>query len=140
MPPMTFEKIAPQLAPRCDVCFGPTPCSQHMVTPAPAPTIEHPAARAARMIKELHEENIALIDSGHVFLRNGVDVGEQIKVASLEQITLCNHVIERAATMDPKFFDMSHMILIELQDTLAAKQAEASEDTPLPEVGNFDHE
>jgi hypothetical protein len=97
----------------------------------PAPAVEHPAYRAAKMIKELHEENIKRIDEGTVFLKDGVDCSAEIRAASAEQIDLCIAIMERAAHMDPKLWEPASLLLKDAEDTIAEQS--------LPEIGNYDH-
>lgn len=114
---MTFEKIEPKAE------------------------VEHPAYRAARMIKELHQENIKKMDEGFVFLRDGVDINDEMRQASQEQIEQCDEIMEKSKNMDPKFWEPATLILGELTDTV--KQAEAEERTlaaSIPEIGNYDHD
>jgi hypothetical protein len=107
---------------------------------APSPiSIEHPAYRAARMIKELHEENIAKIAGGHVFLRDGVDVSEEVRRASAAQIELCDQIMKRAENMDPKHWAPAALILDEVQATLGGEKANDALDCSLPEIGNYGH-
>lgn len=115
---MTFEKIAPP--------------------PADAP--EHPARRAARMIRDLHIENIALIDSGHVFKKDGVDVNTEMRQACVEQIAICDKIIERSEHMDAKHYEPAALMLAEVESTIAdaVNKGEVLASI-LPEVGNYDH-
>lgn len=106
---------------------------------APGSKTEHPAYRAARMIKELHEENIAKIDGGFVFMRDGVDVSEQIKSESTAQIELCNQIMKRAENMDPKYWEPAALILGELQSTMGKPRDISEADSSIPEIGNYDH-
>lgn len=101
---------------------------------------EHPAFRAARMIKELHEENIAKIDGGFVFVREGVDVSAEIRAESAKQITLCEQIMSRAETMDPKHWQPAAMILSDLQEAIAdARKVPSELDASIPEIGNYEH-
>ena len=98
---------------------------------------EHPAARAARTIKELHQETIALVDSGTVFTKDGADVNSEVKDACLKQIDVCNQIIERAQHMPVSLAGVVHMILKDLED-LKEKRMKVVPDE-LPEIGNYDH-
>lgn len=103
--------------------------------------IEHPARRAARMIRELHEQNLKLIAEGQVFLKDGVDVTQDIASASAQQIELCNAIMARAEHMDPALHKPSGAILEQLQTIV--DEANAKGETLaciMPEIGNFDHE
>lgn len=112
---MSFEKIAP-----------------------PAPKEEHPAYRAARMIKELHEENIRVIDGGQLFMQNGVDVTDEMRKQSAAQIVLCDQIMNRAAGMDPKHWEPAAVILNELKNEVEKPNAEL--DCSIPEIGNYGHD
>ncbi len=101
---------------------------------------EHPAYRAARMIKELHEENIAKIDGGFVFIRDGVDVSAQMRQESSVQIELCRQIMARAESMDPKHWAPAALILDEVQSTIGeARKVPDELDASLPEIGNYGH-
>lgn len=116
MTEMTFEKIEP-------------------------PAVEHPAYRAARMIRELHVENIEKIDSGFVFERDGVSVNDEMRKSCMEQIALCDSIMHRADGMDPKLWEPSALILIEAEKMVA--EAVSNGDvlaSILPEIGNYDHD
>jgi hypothetical protein len=105
------------------------------------PKPEHPAYRAARMIRELHAENIAKIDGGFVFLKDGVDVSAEMRKSCEEQIAMCDIIMARANKLDPKLWEPSAVLLGEIEVRVA--EANASGDTLasiLPEVGNYDHE
>lgn len=107
--------------------------------PAPAP--EHPAARAARMIKDLHLANIKMMDEGHVFLRDGVDVNEEMRKSCHEQIAHCDRLIERARHMDPALYKPAALILEDLQATVAeASEEDKTLASILPEIGNYGHD
>ena len=100
---------------------------------------EHPAYRAAKMIKELHEENIAKIDGGHVFMRDGVDVSADIKRESAAQIHLCQQIMDRAEHMDPKHRPAAGLILEEFERIAAEAQKNENGLATIPEIGNYDH-
>ena len=129
---MSIEKIDP-----------PTPVSEE---------IEHPTVRAARAIKELHLEHIAKMDAGFEFKKSGrevapgifeaVNCNDEMRTACLEQIELCDKIMETAAQL-PK--DMLRPVEFLLHDArehidraLAAATATSTEE-PLPEIGNYDH-
>lgn len=118
---------------RCDKCFGPLPCPQH----------EHPAARAARMIKELHQATIDLIDGGRVFKKDGVDVNYQVRDACLKQMDVCDGIIARADQMPVSLSGDAFLILKDLEDVVERKQVMAvvpeTSDVALPEIGNYEH-
>lgn len=100
---------------------------------------EHPAHRAARMIKELFEENISLMESGHVFLRDGVNVNEQIERESREQIAQCEAIMKRSENMDPKLWEPAALICAELESTIGDRKAPDELDASMPEIGNYGH-
>lgn len=105
---------------------------------------EHPAARAARMIKELHQATIDLIDGGHVFKKDGVDVNYQVRDACLKQMDVCDGIIARADQMPVSLSGDAFLILKDLEDVVERKQVmavvpETSNDA-LPEIGNYDHQ
>jgi hypothetical protein len=115
----------------------------HMTFEKIADEYKHPAARAAAMVKELHRQNIELIDQGRKFVKKneaGVDedVSEQMKAASEEQMIVCDDIIRRADRMPPELAGQAHFVLQDLQEVLAAK-AKAEDENALPEVGNYDH-
>jgi hypothetical protein len=114
---MTFEKIAE--------------------TPLPSP--EHPAYRAAKMIKELHEENIAKIDGGFVFLKDGVDCSAEMREECVKQIAMCQQIMERSKDMDPKHWEPAALICAELESTIGEQRATSEVDASIPEIGNYDH-
>lgn len=125
---MSFEKIETYTGPKhqapqdcrsakgvtCDICFAPMPV-------VAAPPDEPAAVRAARMIKELHLEQIAMMDAGFVFKKAGreispdvyeaIDCNDEIRAACLEQIKRCDALMNAAV-----------------------------QEQPLPEIGNYDHE
>lgn len=119
---------------------------------------EHPAARAGRIIKELHEDNVKLIDDGFVFTRDGVDVSQEMRAKSLEQIKFCDDLIHRAPSMDPGMSELASALaedavgehtrlkaeLIEAKAKVdaATERVAALEDKAmpeLPEVGDYEH-
>lgn len=107
---------------------------------APAePAPEHPAERAARMIKDLHLQNIKMMDDGHVFLKDGVNVNEDMRKASMEQIAMCDQIMERAKHMDPRLWEPAALILEDLKDIVANPKVLEEQNTILPEIGNYEH-
>ena len=96
-------------------------------------TEEHPAARAARMIKELHQQTIDKIDAGFVFTKDDVNVNEQVRAECVKQLAACDEIIARAEGMSQETSIAAAMILADLQDTVKPQ------DTELPELGNYDH-
>lgn len=97
--------------------------------------IEHPACRAARTIKALHEDNLKMIADGYIFMRDGVDVNETIVQACKEQIAQCDAIIERARTLDPRDWSPPAM------ETTATPAGAVVPTIPNePEIGNYDHE
>lgn len=92
--------------------------------------LEHPAHRAARMIKELHEENLNMIAGGYVFLRDGVDVNETIIASCKEQIAQCNKIM--AHVNDPDYKPWTK--IPEFTENVI------TDTNGVPEIGNYDHE
>ena len=107
----------------------------------PAPEPEHPAHRAARMIKELHEKNIAMIDSGHVFERAGINVNAEIRAACVQQIALCDAIMQRSHDMSPKLMEFSAEILHDVEQTLE-RTLDGGTLIPelLPQIGEYGHD
>lgn len=101
---------------------------------------EHPAYRAAKMIRELHEENLKLIADGQLFMRDGVDVTEEMAVACREQIVQCDAIMERAKHMDPKLWEPAALILDTVENVMAEAAEEGRVLASIPEIGNYDHE
>lgn len=102
------------------------------------PPPEHPAIRAAREIKKLHTDNLAMMDSGHVFMKAGESVNEQMRLACMEQIALCDQIINKAETLDPKLLEPIELLLVDAKATIEKSIADAT-DSDLPEIGNYDH-
>jgi len=102
---------------------------------------EHPAHRAARMIRELHEQNIAKIDAGTIFTKDGADVTAQIRAFSEEQIALCDKIMERAREMGDRFVIEGHELVSQIKLTLddANKPTMSELDASIPEIGNYGH-
>lgn len=102
---------------------------------------EHPAHRAARMIRELHEQNIARIDSGTIFTKDGVDVSAEIRAASEEQIKQCDVLMERTKNMGDRFVAEGEDLVTQIKVTLeeANKPTVSELDASLPEIGNYGH-
>lgn len=106
----------------------------------PKPEVEHPAKRAARMIKELHEENIKKIDDGFVFFKGDVDVSEEMRAACVEQIKMCEQIMARAEHMDPSLWEPSLQIATDAQHMIdEAKRTGDTLATIMPDIGNYDH-
>lgn len=98
---------------------------------------EHPAVRAARVIKDLHVQNITLIDGGQQFTRDGHLVSDEIRAESVKQIELCDKIIEAADQLTPGSAPIAQAILDDINNTIR----EANGETPaLPEIGNYGHE
>jgi len=110
---------------------------------------EHPAARAAKMIKELHEQNVKRIDSGTVFTKKNddgtvEDVTALIYEKSLEQMDVCDQIIARAPNMPASLSGDAFMILKDLEDLKEKRMKLAPdeiklEEASIPEIGNYDH-
>lgn len=101
---------------------------------------DNPIAVAARAIKDLHQQNIDLIDGGHVFMRDGVDVSEQMRIASLDQMSLCDTIIDAS----PQLMLTSEKNKMALGDILheleEIKSKRADVTAELPEIGNYGHQ
>lgn len=106
---------------------------------APPEKTEHPAARAAKLIRSIHQENLAMMDGGMIFMRDGVNVNEEMRAACEEQIAQCNVLIARAEYMDPKLFAPSMKVLSALEAVIAEKTANDETIAGIPEIGNYDH-
>lgn len=114
---------------------------------------EHPARRAARMIRDLHTDNIDLMDRGHVFMRDGVDVSEEMRKQCEAQIKLCDEIMARAENMDPLHWSPSLQLCEEVsalvgeetarRDKLKTNPEEGDEQevlgSMLPEIGDYGH-
>jgi hypothetical protein len=100
---------------------------------------EHPAYRAAKMITELHEENIAKIDGGFIFMRDGINVNEDIRRESTAQIHICEQIMARAECMDPKHRPAAGLILDEFERIAAEANKNENGLATIPEIGNYDH-
>jgi hypothetical protein len=100
---------------------------------------EHPAYRAANLIRELHAETIAKIDGGFVFLQDGVDCSADMRAKCTVQIALCEQIMARAKDMAPMHTASAGAILDELE--AIRNEAAKSEDglATIPEIGNYDH-
>ena len=101
---------------------------------------EHPAARAAKIIKQLHLDTIAKADAGFVFEREGKDVTFDVVDACHKQIDLCESIIARADQMPTSLAGDAFVILKDLEDLAASKkEMKVVPDEVLPEIGNYDH-
>ena len=100
---------------------------------------EHPAYRAARMIRELHVETIQLMDNGHVFLREGASVNDEMRVSCQEQIVLCDQIMSRSKDMDAKLWEPAALILEAAETTVEEIKDRDLVLASIPEIGNYDH-
>lgn len=91
---------------------------------------EHPAARAARMIKDLHQKNIDLIDQGHVFSKDGVNMNDEMRAASEAQMAVCDEIIARASGMSEELTIKASAILGDLKNTMNDLELE---------IADYDH-
>jgi hypothetical protein len=104
--------------------------SKPAMTVGPHPDAEHPAARAARMVKELHQRNINLIDNGHVFTRDGENVNEQMRAASIAEMAKCDEIIRIAPGMSKELTIKADAILGDLKEVM---------DGTVLEIADYDH-
>jgi hypothetical protein len=111
----------------------------HMTFEKIEPT-EHPAYKAARMIRDLHTETIEKIDGGFIFLKDGVDCSAEMRAQCVVQVALCDQIMERAKSMDAKMVAPAQLILDEFEKI--AKNAESSRDglAHIPEIGDYGHD
>jgi len=101
---------------------------------------EHPAARAAKIIKQLHLDTIAKADAGFVYEREGKDVTFDVVDACHKQIDICDQIIARADKMPASLSGDAFMILKDLEDLAASKkEMKVVPDEQIPEIGNYDH-
>ena len=101
---------------------------------------DHPAIKAARAIRELHVETIAMMDGGFVFEKEGLSVNDQVRAACNEQIMLCDEIIANAADITNKpLLDVLTPALHEAKEK-CEKALEDAKDPLLPEIGNYDND
>ena len=113
---------------------------------------EHPAITAAKAIRQLHLDNIQMIDNGFVFHdKEGNSVNEHMKASCLEQIELCNDIINEVRPLPTHLLEpvqlmledahkrISESVHAELEAQHAAAHIERDA-TDLPEIGNYDNE
>jgi len=102
--------------------------------------LEHPAAQAAKIIKQLHLDTIAKADAGFVFEKDGKDVTFDVIDACHKQIDICDQIIARADQMPVSLAGDAFVILKDLEDlTASKKEMKVLPDEQLPEIGNYDH-
>lgn len=107
---------------------------------------EHPAHRAARMIKEMHEKTIEMIDNGQKFTHTDKETGEvkdvsqEMREKCAEQVIMCDEVMARAAGMGPEHTAQAQELLVELTATVQPTIIhEEIEEPELPEMGDYKH-
>lgn len=101
---------------------------------------EHPAIKAARAIKQLHLDNIKMMDDGFVFKdKAGESVNTAMRSACSEQIELCDEIISTASTLRPELLAPIEMMLVDAKVTIE-KALEDAADPLLPEIGNYDND
>lgn len=113
---------------------------------------EHPAIRAARAIKQLHIDNLAMIDNGFVFHdAAGNSVNEQMRAACEEQMKLCDDIIFNVMPLPAHLLEPARLMLeeahaqiaaavhaeLEAQHAVAQIERDAED---LPEIGNYDND
>jgi hypothetical protein len=101
---------------------------------------ENSIAKAAAVIRQIHRENIALIDSGHIFTRDGVDVSGEIKQLSEEQIVLCNIIIMHHPAQAALQDETNNVALADVIRDIEEIKAKRLTPDELPEIGNYGHE
>jgi hypothetical protein len=102
---------------------------------------EHPAIMIAREIRQLHLDNIKMIDEGFVFHdKEGVSVNERMREACMEQIGLCDGIIETAKDLRSELLLPVELMLIDAKATIEKALEDAKDDTILPEIGNYDND
>jgi urease gamma subunit len=113
---------------------------------------EHPAHRAARAIKQLHIDNIAMIDSGFIFHdKDGKNVNAEMRAACVEQMAHCDSILENVQAIPAHLLEPVALMLeeaharlsTEVRAELEAQQAVAKiehDAEDLPEIGNYDNE
>ena len=101
---------------------------------------DHPAIKAARAIRELHVETIAMMDGGFEFKKDGENVNDQVRAACSEQIMLCDEIIANATDIKNKtLLDVLTPVLHEAKES-CEKVLEDAKDPLLPEIGNYDND
>ena len=113
------------------------------IDPPVSPPDEPAAVRAARMIKELHLEQIAKMNSGFVFnkkLENGelVNCNDEMREACMEQIELCDNIMKAATQVPAEMLGPVEEALKEARTHIDKALATHDQET-LPEIGNYDH-
>lgn len=98
---------------------------------------EHPAIVAARAIKQLHVDTIAQIDGGFIFHdKNGASVNDVMRAACVEQIVLCDEIMDVSRSVRPELLTPIELLLV---DTKASIERTLNE-VVLPEIGNYDND
>lgn len=104
-------------------------------------TTEHPAIKAARAIKQLHIDNIKMIDDGYVFKdKAGESVNTAMRSACAEQIELCDEIIDTASTLRPELLAPVELMLVDAKASIEKALEDAAKDPLLPEIGNYDND
>lgn len=104
---------------------------------------EKAAVRAARLIKELHLEQIAKMNTGYMFTKKNeagesVSCNDEMRAACMEQIDLCNKIIDTAQQVPEELLRPVDILLHDAHDKLNRAIATAAQED-LPEIGNYDH-
>lgn len=100
---------------------------------------EHPAYRAARMIRDMHQKTIDMIDEGHVFKRDDKDVSQDMREQCLEQIGACEQIMDRAEHMDPESTSAANEALVQLTALVEPTVIHETDEPELPEMGSYEH-
>lgn len=100
-------------------------------------TAEHPAINAAREIRQLHLDNIKMIDDGFVFHdKDGKSVNDVMRAACEKQIILCDEIMNTSKALPPELLGPVELMLADVKATIAT----ALDDAILPEIGNYDND
>lgn len=98
---------------------------------------EHPAFNAAREIKQLHLDNIKMIDDGFVFHdKDGKSVNDEMRAACEKQIILCDEIMNTGRSLPPELLGPVELMLADARATID----KALDDAILPEIGNYDND
>jgi hypothetical protein len=91
-------------------------------------------AKAALMIRELHEQNIDLMAGGHVFTCEGKNVNAKMWMRSLAEIDICDDIIKRSPHMAKQVMIRGATLHVELEQEIKR----AREEAPAPATKQID--